>query len=33
MGKRVSYPISVKEKTVKMRLAGIPTKEIMDKLN
>ncbi|WP_373467154.1 hypothetical protein [Bacillus aerius] len=28
MGKRVSYPISVKEEDVQMRLAG----EIMDKL-
>ncbi|QRY36295.1 IS3 family transposase [Bacillus sp. PDNC022] len=32
MGKRVSYPISIKEEAVQMRLAGIPTKEIMDKL-
>ncbi|WP_144473336.1 IS3 family transposase [Bacillus pumilus] len=32
MGKRVSYPISVKEEAVQMRLAGIPTNEIMDKL-
>lgn len=32
MGKRVSYPVSIKEEAVKMRLAGIPTKEIIDKL-
>lgn len=32
MGKRVSYPISIKEEAVQMRLAGIPTKEIMDRL-
>lgn len=32
MGTRISYPISIKEETVQMRLAGIPTKEIMDRL-
>ncbi|MEI4791458.1 transposase [Bacillus sp. FJAT-53060] len=32
MKKRVSYPISVKEEAVRMKLIGIPTKEIMDKL-
>lgn len=27
MGKRVSYPISIKEEVIQMRLAGIPTKK------
>ncbi len=27
MGKRVSYPISIKEEAIQMRLAGIPTKK------
>ncbi|QKS02850.1 IS3 family transposase [Bacillus halotolerans] len=33
MGTRVSYPIEVKQKAVEMRLAGVPTKEIMQELN
>ncbi|WP_145939399.1 IS3 family transposase [Bacillus xiamenensis] len=32
MGTRVSYPASVKEEAVQMKLAGVSTKEIMDKL-
>ncbi|PRP58097.1 IS3 family transposase, partial [Bacillus halotolerans] len=32
MGKRVSYPVEVKQKAVEMRLAGVPMKEIMEKL-
>ncbi|CAN2249373.1 transposase [Bacillus vallismortis] len=33
MGTRVSYPLEVKQKAVEMRLAGVPMKEIMQKLN
>ncbi|MBG9768802.1 transposase [Bacillus vallismortis] len=33
MGTRVSYPLEVKQKAVDMRLAGVPMKEIMQKLN
>ncbi|WP_411266819.1 helix-turn-helix domain-containing protein [Bacillus safensis] len=33
MGTRVSYPVEVKQKAVDMRLAGVPMKEIMQKLN
>ncbi|MEC0570808.1 IS3 family transposase, partial [Bacillus spizizenii] len=33
MGTRVSYPVEVKQKAVEMRLAGVPMKEIMQKLN
>ncbi|QKS04300.1 IS3 family transposase [Bacillus halotolerans] len=33
MGTRMSYPIEVKQKAVEMRLAGVPTKEIMQELN
>lgn len=29
---RVSYPVEVKMKVIKMRLAGIPNKEVMDRL-
>ncbi|UQZ45782.1 IS3 family transposase [Bacillus sp. PK3-037] len=32
MGRRVSYPVEVKQKAVEMRLAGVPMKEIMEKL-
>ncbi|MGR0118647.1 IS3 family transposase [Bacillus halotolerans] len=32
MGTRVSYPVEVKQKAVEMRLAGVPMKEIMEKL-
>ncbi|MDG3073843.1 IS3 family transposase [Bacillus halotolerans] len=33
MGTRLSYSIEVKQKAVEMRLAGVPTKEIMQELN
>ncbi|MEH6941783.1 IS3 family transposase [Bacillus sp. JJ722] len=33
MGTRVSYPIEVKMKAIEMRLAGVPVKEVMGKLN
>ncbi len=33
MRTRVSYPVEVKQKVVEMRLAGVPMKEIMQKLN
>ncbi len=33
MRTRVSYPVEVKQKTVEMRLAGVPVKEIMQELN
>lgn len=33
MGTRMSYPVEVKRKAVEMRLAGVPMKEIMQKLN
>ncbi len=33
MRARVSYPVEVKQKAVEMRLAGVPVKEIMQKLN
>lgn len=33
MGTRVSYSVEVKQKAVDMRLAGVPMKEIMQKLN
>lgn len=29
---RVSYPVEVKMQTIKMRLAGIPVKKVMDEL-
>ncbi|UYO31368.1 IS3 family transposase [Bacillus halotolerans] len=32
MGTRLSYPVEVKQKAVEMRLAGVPMKEIMEKL-
>ncbi|MEJ9217655.1 hypothetical protein ACQKLN_23795 [Paenibacillus glucanolyticus] len=32
MATRVSYPVEVKMKVIKMRLAGIPNKEVMDRL-
>ncbi|MDY7431584.1 IS3 family transposase [Bacillus sp. V26] len=32
MGTRMSYPVEVKQKAVEMRLAGMPMKEIMEKL-
>ncbi|WNS78233.1 IS3 family transposase [Domibacillus sp. DTU_2020_1001157_1_SI_ALB_TIR_016] len=33
MGTRVSYPAEVKMKAVKMRLAGVPVKEVLKELN
>lgn len=33
MRTRVSYPVEVKQKVVEMRLAGVPMKEIIQKLN
>lgn len=33
MGTRVSYPVEVKMKAIKMRLAGIPVKNVLDELN
>jgi transposase len=33
MGTRVSYSPEVKMKAVKMRLAGVPVKEVMNELN
>ncbi|RPK05444.1 hypothetical protein BSBH6_02146 [Bacillus subtilis] len=33
MGTRESYPVEIKQKAVDMRFAGVPMKEIMQKLN
>ncbi|MET4560088.1 transposase-like protein, partial [Lysinibacillus parviboronicapiens] len=33
MGTRVSYPYEVKMKAIEMRLAGIPTKQVLIELN
>jgi transposase len=33
MGTRVSYPVEEKMKAIEMRLAKVPVKEIMEKLN
>ena len=33
MGTRVSYPEEVKMKAIKMRLAGVPVKEVIEELN
>lgn len=33
MGIKVSYPVEVKMKAVKMRLAGVPVKEVLEELN
>ncbi|MNJ35544.1 hypothetical protein D3C77_302930 [compost metagenome] len=33
MATRVSYPLEIKTKAIEMRLAGIPVKEVMEKLN
>ena len=33
MGTRVSYPYEVKMKAVEMRLAGVPTKQVLIELN
>ncbi|MEK5645807.1 MULTISPECIES: hypothetical protein [Paenibacillus] len=33
MATRVSHPVEVKKKATKMRLDGIPVKEVMDQLN
>jgi transposase len=33
MGTRVSYPVEVKMKAIEMRLAKVPVKEVMEKLN
>ncbi|MGO4545775.1 IS3 family transposase, partial [Paenibacillus sp. 2TAB23] len=32
MGTRVSYPVEVKMKTIEMRLAGVPVKDVMEQL-
>lgn len=32
MATRVSYPVEVKMQAIQMRLAGVPVKEVMDKL-
>lgn len=32
MGTKVSYPEEVKSKATEMRLAGVPVKEVMEKL-
>lgn len=32
MAKRVSYPVEVKMQAIQMRLAGVPVKEVMNKL-
>lgn len=33
MGTGVSYPIEVKMKTIDIRLAGIPVKQVLEELN
>ncbi|WP_336047085.1 hypothetical protein [Solibacillus ferritrahens] len=33
MGTIVSYPSEIKMKVIKMRLAGIPVKQVMNELN
>ncbi|MEK4486311.1 helix-turn-helix domain-containing protein [Psychrobacillus sp. FSL H8-0484] len=33
MGTRVSYPVKVKMMAIEMRLAKVPVKEVMEKLN
>lgn len=33
MGTRVSYPYEVKMKAIEMRLAGVPTKQVLIELN
>ena len=33
MGTRVSYPVEVKLKAIKMRLAGVPVKQVLEELN
>lgn len=33
MGTRVSYPVELKMKAIEMRLAGVPVKEVMEKLS
>ena len=33
MGTRVSYPVEIKQKAIEMKMAGVPTKEIMNELN
>jgi transposase len=33
MGTRVSYPVELKMKAIEMRLAGVPEKEVMERLN
>jgi len=33
MGTRVSYPAEIKLKAVKMRMAGVPVKKVMEQLN
>ncbi len=32
MAKKVSYPLEVKMQAIKMRLAGVPRQQVMDKL-
>ena len=33
MGTRVSYPVEIKMKAIKMRLVGVPVKQVMEELN
>lgn len=32
MGTRISYPVEVKEEAVRLRMAGVPAAEVMDRL-
>ncbi len=32
MGTRVSYPVEVKEEAIRLRLAGVPVAEVMERL-
>mgnify|MGYP003442143538 CR=1 FL=1 len=33
MGTRVSYPVEIKMKAIKMRLAGVPVKQVLEELS
>ncbi|PUB12515.1 helix-turn-helix domain-containing protein [Paenisporosarcina sp. OV554] len=33
MGTRISYPVEVKEEAVRLRLAGVPVAEVMERLD
>jgi hypothetical protein len=33
MGTRVSYPVEVKMKAIKMRMSRVPVKEVLEELN